>query len=90
MEFQKSEGRIFAQDETGKLVAEITFPTVAEGVADIDHTFVDESLRGQGVAGELMQRAVDSLRASGRKAVATCSYARKWFDQHPEQKDVLR
>ena len=33
MEFQKSEGRIFAQDETGKLVAEITFPTVAEGVA---------------------------------------------------------
>ena len=49
MEFQKSEGRIFAQDENGKLLAEITFPTVAEGVADIDHTFVDESLRGQGV-----------------------------------------
>ena len=55
MEFQKSEGRIFARDETGKLVAEITFPTVAEGVADIDHTFVDESLRGQGVAGKLVQ-----------------------------------
>ena len=35
MEFQKSEGRIFAQDENGKLLAEITFPTVAEGGEDL-------------------------------------------------------
>lgn len=49
MEFQHERERIFALDEQGKLVAEVTFP-VSEGVADIDHTFVDQSLRGQGVA----------------------------------------
>lgn len=50
MEFQKEPGRIFALGEDGKLLAEITFPTGEDGVADINHTFVDESLRGQGVA----------------------------------------
>ena len=89
MEFQKSEGRIFAQDENGKLLAEITFPTVAEGVADIDHTFVDESLRGQGVAGKLGRAAVDQLRSQGKKAKTSCWYASQWFEKHPEEKDLL-
>ena len=89
MEFQKSEGRIFAQDETGKLVAEITFPTVAEGVADIDHTFVDGSLRGQGVAGQLLQALAAHLRSEGIKASPVCSYALSWFQKHPDQQDLL-
>lgn len=89
MEFQKSEGRIFAQDENGNLLAEITFPTVAEGVADIDHTFVDESLRGQGVAGKLVRAAVDQLRSQGKKAKTSCWYAAQWFEKHPEEKDLL-
>lgn len=50
MEFQKEPGGFSALGEDGKLLAEITFPTGEDGVADIDHTFVDESLRGQGVA----------------------------------------
>ena len=39
-------GRIYAEKD-GTLVAEITFPE-QDGVAVIDHTFVDDSLRGQG------------------------------------------
>ena len=58
MEFCKEPGRIFATDETGKLLAEVTFPE-QEGIAVINHTFVDGSLRGQGVAGQLL-RAVAS------------------------------
>ena len=89
MEFQKGQNRLYAEDESGKLVAEITFPPEREGVVNIDHTFVDSSLRGQGVAGQLVEAAVDELRAAGRKAVPTCSYAVKWFEQHPEARDVL-
>ena len=62
MEFQKEPGRIFALGEDGKLLAEITFPTGEDGVADIDHTFVDESLRGQGVASQLVRAAAAELR----------------------------
>ena len=47
MDFCKEPGRIFATDEMGKLLAEVTFPE-QEGIAVINHTFVDGSLRGQG------------------------------------------
>lgn len=88
MEFQHERERIFALDEQGKLVAEVTFP-VSEGVADIDHTFVDQSLRGQGVAGQLLDAAVRQIRMEGLRAKATCSYAAKWFKEHPDQSDLL-
>ena len=89
MEFCKEPGRIFATDETGKLLAEVTFPE-QEGIAIINHTFVDGSLRGQGVAGQLLRAVVDTLRQDGRKARATCSYAKHWFETHPEEQDLLK
>ena len=36
-----------------------------------------------------MQAVVDALRADGRKARATCSYAREWLSRHPEAADIL-
>lgn len=89
MEFQSQPGRLWAEDSRGKLIAEITFPEEKPGVANINHTFVDGSLRGQGVAGQLVQGAVDQLRERNLNAVATCSYAVKWFDSHPDQRDIL-
>lgn len=89
MDFCKEPGRIFAVDGTGKLLAEVTFPE-QDGAAVINHTFVDGSLRGQGVAGQLLQAAADTLRAEGRKAVPLCSYAVHWFDTHPEAQDLLK
>ena len=76
-------------EENGKMLAEVCFPALDERTVDICHTFVDEALRGRGIAGELMTRAVDALIATDRKAVATCSYAAKWFEQHPEHGDVM-
>lgn len=87
MELQKENGRIYAEKD-GKLIAEITFPE-QEGVAVIDHTFVDDSLRGQGVAGQLVRAAVEQIRSRGEKARPVCSYARTWFDRHPEEADLL-
>ena len=58
-------------------------------MAVIDHTFVDGSLRGQGVAGQLVRAAADQIRDQGKKARAVCTYARAWFDRHPEQADLL-
>lgn len=89
MEFCSEPGRLWANNEAGQLMAEITFPEEQPGVANINHTFVDGSLRGQGVAGQLVQGAVDQLRQRDMKAVATCAYAIKWFEGHPEQQDLL-
>ena len=89
MPFILTENRI-AYVQEGQLLAEATFPEFAPGVVNIDHTFVDEALRGQGVAAQMMERIARSLRETGRKAIPTCSYAKKWFGQHPEYADVLR
>lgn len=89
MTFQYEENRIFAQDEQGRLVAEITFPACGEGLVDIDHTFVDPFLRGQGVAGQLVRAAAGRIRQTRRRAVASCSYAARWFAEHPEARDIL-
>lgn len=82
MEFKKETNRIYAENEDGLTIAEITFPENKEGVCTIDHTFVDDSLRGQGIAGKLVEMAVDQIGGMGKKVDATCSYAQKWLEKH--------
>ncbi len=89
MDFIKEENKIYLNDEQKHMLAVVTFPKLSEGVVTIDHTFVDPSLRGQGVAGKLMEAAVAYFRSSNIKAKPTCSYAVKWFEEHPECADVL-
>ena len=74
--------RIYGTDENGKVIAEITFPLTAPGVYTIDHTIVDSSLQGQGVAGQLVQAAVYDIESQGGQVQATCSYAVKWLEKH--------
>lgn len=90
MELYYAMNRIYAADENEKTVAEITFPNLDKDTVNITHTFVDDSLRGQGMAGRLVKAAAESFRRSGMKAVVTCSYAKKWFESHPEYSDVLK
>ena len=89
MDFQYEESRIFLPDGKDGILAEITFPTGPDGIAVLNHTFVDDRLRGQGVAARLVEAAVHTLRARGQKARATCSYALNWRRNHPEASDVL-
>lgn len=88
MEYRVISNRITAV-ESDRVLGEITFPVCGPETVVIDHTWVDPSLRGQGVAGQLVKRAADALRSTGRRAHVTCSYARVWFERHPEETDVL-
>lgn len=62
----------------GREVGEVTFPE-SGGVYTINHTYVDEQLRGQNVASELVRRAVAEIEARGGRVEATCSYALLWL-----------
>lgn len=85
MEFIYEPGRIYMKNEDGKVVAEVTFPE-KNGIANINQTNVDGSLRGQGIAGKLVKAAADQIIKDGNSITATCSYAVKWFSKHPEYK----
>jgi predicted GNAT family acetyltransferase len=89
MEFTKQSNWIFAKNDKDEIIAEVTFPTVKEGVVAINHTFVDDSLRNRGVAGELMEECYELLKADGRKAVLICPYAVKWYRENPEKNDIV-
>ena len=90
MDFKHNENQIALYSETGELLAEITFPYVDETTVDINHTFVDSSLRGQGIAGKLMQELVEELKKRELKAVPTSSYAQMWYEKHVEYEDLIK
>ena len=89
LDYKYESGRIYAEDPVGKLLAEITFPTIEDGAVDLASTFVDPSLRGQGIGDQLVRAAVAEIRKRGVKAMATCTYVKAWFSRHPEASDVL-
>jgi predicted GNAT family acetyltransferase len=89
MDFKHESNRIYLNNERGAMIAEVTFPDVRDGVVNINHTFVDDSLRGQGIAGKLMVEAAEKLRKENKKAILTCSYAVGWFGKNKEYDDIL-
>jgi len=50
MDFIKEKNRIYYEDETGNMLAEISFSDLDDQTVEANHTFVDPSLRGQGIA----------------------------------------
>ena len=85
MDFIYEPERIIIKNEENKIVGEIDFPVQADGNYVITHTFVDDSLRGQGMAGKLVQAAVDYIENPGKKTGATCSYAQVWAKRHEKE-----
>lgn len=88
MEFQIEKDRIYAMKED-QLMAEITFPSINEHRVNIEHTYVHQDLRGQHIAGLLMEAAIEEIRRQGKDCVPTCSYAIAWFEKHPDAKKEL-
>ena len=86
--FEKNRMRAAAYDdmkEAGECVVE-----VGNGCWTIIHTGVDKAYGGQGIAGKLVQCVADEARREGLKVVASCSYAKAWFEKHEEYRDLLR
>ena len=77
MEYITYKNRIAAIDH-GEEIGEVTFPE-REGVYVINHTYVDDRFRGQGIAAELVRIAVEEIERRGGQYKATCSYAALWL-----------
>lgn len=81
LEFIKEENRIYSKNSEGNIIAEIDFPEIETGIFNISHTFVDESLRGQGIAKKLVEMAIEEIERKNGKVVATCSYAKNYIEK---------
>jgi predicted GNAT family acetyltransferase len=84
---QDSHG-VFFMERDGARVAEMTYQRIGDARILIDHTQVDVSLRGQGVARRLLDAAVAWARQNNTKISASCSYALARFARDRSISDV--
>ena len=63
---------------------------LGDGVITFTHTVTDPQLRGKGLAGLVVGRALDDARAAGLRVVPQCWYVAQYIDRHPEYATLLR
>ena len=68
--------------------AELTFERVSPGLIVADHTLTPVSLRGQGIATELVEHMVADARREGFRIRPTCPFVVSQFENHPDWSDV--
>lgn len=86
MEFQFTENPkpMFYYEKDGEVLAKITYDVVDGDVFAVDHTFVSEKLRGQGVAKQLLEQVVAKAEAEDKKIKPVCSYVVAAFKRNKE------
>jgi uncharacterized protein len=78
----------FFLERDGERLAQMTY-TVAGSRVIIDHTDVDDRLRGTGTGRKLVEAAVEWARKENARLMPLCPYAKSVFDKTPEYQDVL-
>jgi len=84
----KKKGKFYIE-QNGKTVAEMTYVWVNTSKIIIDHTEVDESLKGLGAGKQMVSKAVDFSRENGIKIIPLCPFAKSVFDKVTTFNDVL-
>jgi predicted GNAT family acetyltransferase len=89
LKLKKASNGYYVGDSAQEAVARITYVTKEPDIIIIDHTFVDPSLRGQGIALKLVDEMVMFARNHKKKIIPVCSYAVKVLERDPKYNDVL-
>jgi uncharacterized protein len=61
----------------------------ADGRRIFFHTEVGDAFEGQGLAGQLVARALDATRESGLRVVPVCPYVKRYVERHEEYADLV-
>ena len=83
----RNEG-VFYIEQNGEELAEMTY-TIEKGKMVINHTEVDESLRGKNIGFQLVEQGVEYARKKNLKILPLCEYADKVIQATEAFRDVL-
>ena len=56
---------------------------------DLYHTFTDPSLRGKGLAAQVVRAAFEFAKENNLKVIPTCSYVRIFVKRYDEYKELV-
>lgn len=79
---------LFYLEKDGEQIAEMVYHISGQKMV-IEHTEVDESLRGKNVGYQLVENGVEYAREKHLKIVPFCHFAKKVITQTPAFQDVL-
>lgn len=88
IEENNKKGRAFIH-KNGEDLTEMTFSKAGQSQIIIDHTHVDDSLRGKGIGRKLLNCIVIQARSENKKIIPLCPFAKKQFDKGVSISDVL-
>ncbi|HTQ65703.1 MAG TPA: GNAT family N-acetyltransferase [Puia sp.] len=80
---------LFYVGQDGAILAELVYNVPSPGKMVIEHTEVDESLKGKNVGHELVETAVNYARTHHMKIVPLCPFAKALINRTKEWQDVL-
>lgn len=83
-----SKGEWFVEPNNKRL-AEMSYSKADENQLTIEHTWVDDSLRGQRVGYYLVEAAVNFAREYGIRIIPECPFAKSVFERESGFSDVL-
>lgn len=69
---------------------EMTYSRASPSLIIIDHTQVDDALRGKGVGQALAEHAVLEARSGGWKIIPLCPFFKAQVERHPEWHDIIQ
>ncbi|MFL5753080.1 MAG: GNAT family N-acetyltransferase [Bacteroidia bacterium] len=84
-----SQKGIFYIESEAKTVAKMTYVWAGTDRIIIDHTEVADSLRGKGLAKQMIVKAINFAREKGIRIVPLCPFVKSVIDKTPEYQDVL-
>lgn len=90
MEIKEEKERFVLLNDEQEEAGEMTWSNAGPEIMIIDHTFVDPTYRGQGLAEKLVAEGVEKARKEGKKIIPLCPFAKKEFEEKSEYADVLR
>ena len=93
MEIQQTDNHrrgSFFIEINGKKMAEMTYVLAGAGIIIIEHTEVDDALRGKSAGKQLVAQAVAFAREKGIKIKPLCPFAKSVFDKIDDYHDVLK
>ena len=80
---------MFYVNKNEEILAEMVYTMAAPDKMIIEHTEVNDELKGQNVGFQLVKTAVEFARANNIKIIPLCPFANSVFKRKPEFADVL-
>ncbi len=83
----KETNKFYVKLDSGE--ANLTYSYRQEDILDYKSTYVPNEHRGQGIAGEITDKALQYAKENNLKVVPSCPFVEDYINHHEEYSDII-